>query len=53
MGKLELSVPQARGTEPYSPMFFAKWQRSERALLVACAEMYYPKKVSSQLNAVV
>jgi hypothetical protein len=46
MGKLELSVPQARGTEPYSPMFFAKWQRSERALLVACAEMYYPKKVS-------
>jgi transposase-like protein len=41
MGKLELSVPQARGVEPYSPMFFAKWQRSERALLVACAEMYY------------
>ena len=41
MGKLELSVPQARGVEPYSPLFFAKWQRSERALLVACAEMYY------------
>ena len=41
MGKLELSVPQARGVEPYSPLFFAKWQRSERALLVACAEMYF------------
>ena len=22
-------------------MLFAKWQRSERALLVACAEMYF------------
>jgi len=41
MGKLELCVPQARGVEPYSPLFFAKWQRSERALLVACAEMYF------------
>ena len=41
MGKLELRVPQARGVEPYSPLFFAKWQRSERALLVACAEMYF------------
>ena len=41
MGKLELEVPQARGTQPYSPMLFAKWQRSERALLVACAEMYF------------
>jgi putative transposase len=30
-----------RGAEPYSPLFFAKWQRSERALLVACAEMYF------------
>ena len=41
VGELSLQVPQARGTEPYSPMFFAKWQRSERALLVACAEMYF------------
>ncbi|MCP4645975.1 MAG: IS256 family transposase [bacterium] len=41
MGELELQVPQARGVEPYSPMLFAKWQRSERALLVACAEMYF------------
>jgi len=41
MGELELQVPQARGVEPYSPMLFAKWERSERALLVACAEMYF------------
>jgi putative transposase len=41
VGELSLQVPQTRGVEPYSPMFFAKWQRSERALLVACAEMYF------------
>jgi putative transposase len=41
VGELDLQVPQSRGMEPYSPMFFAKWQRSERALLVACAEMYF------------
>ncbi len=41
MGTLELDVPQARGTQPYSPLLFAKWQRNERALLVACAEMYF------------
>jgi len=41
VGELSLQVPQVRGAEPYSPMFFAKWQRSERALLVACAEMYF------------
>lgn len=41
VGELSLQVPQARGVEPYSPLLFAKWQRSERALLVACAEMYY------------
>ncbi len=41
MGKMALQVPQVRGMEPYSPLFFAKWQRSERALLVACAEMYF------------
>lgn len=40
VGELELSVPQVRGMEPYSPHFFAKWQRTERALLVACHEMY-------------
>src|SRR5207344_218699 len=26
---------------PYHPSMFHKWQRSERALLVACAEMYF------------
>lgn len=41
VGELALQVPQARGCEPYSPMLFAKWQRTERALLVACAEMYF------------
>jgi len=41
MGTLELEVPQARGAQPYSPLLFAKWQRNERALLVACAEMYF------------
>ncbi len=41
VGELELSVPQVRGCEPYHPGMFNKWQRSERALLVACAEMYF------------
>ena len=41
VGTLELDVPQVRACEPYRPSMFAKWQRSERALLVACAEMYF------------
>jgi putative transposase len=41
VGQLELQVPQVRGCEPYHPSMFAKWQRSERALLAACAEMYF------------
>jgi transposase-like protein len=41
VGKLELQVPQVRACEPYHPSMFAKWQRSERALRVACAEMYF------------
>ena len=41
VGELELEVPQVRGCEPYHPSVFNKWQRSERALLVACAEMYF------------
>jgi transposase-like protein len=41
VGELALRVPQVRGAEPYSPLLFAKWQRCERALLVACAEMYF------------
>lgn len=41
VGELELSVPQVRGCEPYHPSMFNRWQRSERALLVACGEMYF------------
>jgi putative transposase len=41
VGELSLRVPQVRGMEPYHPSLFALYQRSERALLVACAEMYY------------
>ena len=41
VGGLELDVPQVRGCEPYRPGLFNKWQRSERALLVACGEMYF------------
>jgi len=41
VGTLELQVPQVRGCEPYHPSMFGRWQRSERALLVACAEMYF------------
>jgi transposase-like protein len=41
VGALELAVPQVRGCEPYHPSMFNKWQRSERALLTACAEMYF------------
>ena len=41
VGELALEVPQVRGCEPYHPSMFARWQRSERALLVACAEMYF------------
>src|SRR5215213_3750923 len=41
VGELGLSVPQVRGCEPYHPSLFGRWQRSERALLVACAGMYF------------
>lgn len=41
VGELGLQVPQVRGCEPYHPSMFAKRQRSERARLVACAEMYF------------
>ena len=48
VGEVELDVPQVRGREPkgfpcepYRPSLFNKWQRSERALLVACGEMYF------------
>jgi putative transposase len=43
VGGLELSVPQVRDCDrgPYHPSLFARWERSERALLVACGEMYF------------
>lgn len=41
VGPLGVSVPRVRGCEPYHPSMFARWQRSERALLVACGEMYF------------
>ena len=41
VGELKLDVPQVRACEPYHPSMFTKWQRSERALLVACAEMSF------------
>lgn len=39
VGRLELEIPQVRGMEPYQPSVLQRYQRSERALLVACAEM--------------
>lgn len=54
MGELSLAVPQVRGTDPFEPYPLVKWQRSERALLVACAEMYFQgvstRKVSQVLS---
>jgi len=41
VGEVELEIPQVRDCEPYHPSLFNKWQRSERALLTACAEMYF------------
>ena len=52
VGELALEVPQVRGMEPYSPMLFAKWERSERALLAACAEMYFMGVSTRKVKAV-
>lgn len=41
LGRLKLNVPQVRDCEPYHPTFFNRWERSDRALLVACSEMYF------------
>jgi transposase-like protein len=51
-GELELSVPQTRSCEPYHPSFFARWERSERALLVACSEMYFQGVSTRNVQAV-
>ncbi len=52
VGDLELSVPQVRGMEPYHPSVFARYQRSERALLAACAEMYFMGVSTRKVSAV-
>ncbi len=52
VGELNLSVPQTRNCEPYHPSMFARWQRSERALLVACAEMYFQGVSTRRVQAV-
>src|SRR6478752_3271361 len=54
VGELALSVPQVRDCEagPYHPSMFARWQRSERALLVACGEMYFQGVSTRNVQAV-
>lgn len=51
-GELELEVPQVRNCEPYHPSFFARFERSERALLVACSEMYFQGVSTRNVRAV-
>jgi len=41
LGQLHLKIPQARNSRPYHPSMLERYRRSERALLVACAEMYF------------
>ena len=41
LGTMRLQVPQVRGCEAYQPSLWHRWQRHERALLCACAEMYF------------
>jgi transposase-like protein len=54
VGELALAVPQVRGCDagPYHPSMFARWQRSERALLVACGEMYFQGVSTRNVQAV-
>src|SRR5665213_684804 len=51
-GELDLEVPQVRNCEPYHPSFFARFERSERALLVACGEMYFQGVSTRNVQAV-
>jgi len=51
-GELELLVPQVREGDPYHPSMFNRWQRSERALLVACGEMYFQGVSTRKVRAV-
>lgn len=52
LGTLDLCVPQARDTDPYQPSAFARYERSERALLTACAEMYFMGVSTRKVNSV-
>ena len=54
VGELSFEVPQVRdcAAGPYHPSMFLKWQRSERALLVACAEMYFQGVSTRRVNKV-
>ena len=51
-GELALELPQVRNCEPYHPSMFGKWERSERALLVACSEMYFQGVSTRNVRAV-
>jgi putative transposase len=51
-GELELEIPQVRDCEPYHPSMFSRWERSERALLVACSEMYFQGVSTRNVRAV-
>jgi len=55
VGELHLDQPQTRGCDPYHPSLYGRWQRSERALLVCCAEMYFQgvstRKVQNVLDS--
>jgi transposase-like protein len=51
-GELALELPQVRDCEPYHPSMFARWERSERALLVACSEMYFQGVSTRNVQAV-
>lgn len=52
VGELHLNQPQTRGCDPYHPSLYARWQRSERALLVCCAEMYFQGVSTRKVQAV-
>ena len=55
VGELSFDVPQVRdcAAGPYHPSMFARWERSERALLVACAEMYFQGVSTRRVNRVI
>lgn len=52
VGELRFQVPQVKGCEPYHPSMYAHWQRSERALLTACGEMYFQGVSTRKVAAV-